>query len=246
MTKLTIVACALFVATVQASAQTPDAKSLISKYQSAINADALLKAKSIKQTGTFEAPAMNISATVEVLRGAPNKLIAKSVTGMGEVIQGYDGRVGFRVDPMQGNKVLQGKELDELLEEALLTAYVRNIDHFTTMETLKKKKIDGQQCYEVKLVWKSGHEVHDCYAVDSGLLVATSTKIEVPRAGSVEVVKSFSDYKDFNGIKLPTLIVTSARGQVGGKISISTVAFDQLDDSAFALPESIRAMVGNK
>jgi hypothetical protein len=245
MRKLILAALPLFAIALPAQAQLPDAKALVAKYDAAIGGEAFMKLKSVHETGTFELPAMGVSATIDVMRAAPNKnLVHVSIPGMGEVVRGFDGTVGYSMNPMQGNALMTEKELAPAAEEAQFGATLRLPEFVTSMETVEKTSMGGQDCYKVKLVWKSGRTTFDCYAVDTGLLAGTIATQETPQ-GPVDVTTTLADYKPFGGIKVATKMSQSAMGQ-DQVITISNVEFDKVDDAAFALPDAIKALVPKK
>ena len=245
MKKFTLAALTLLAAAMPAQAQLPDAKTLIAKYVAASGGDALLNIKSIHETGTFELPAAGLSASIDVMRAAPNKNIVHiSIPGMGDVVRAFDGTVGYSMNPMQGNTVLSGKELEAAAEDAQFRASLRSPEFFTSEETLEKTNMGGQDCYKIKLVWKSGRTTYDCYAVDTGLLVGNIITQDTPQ-GPLEVTVTMADYKQFGALKLPTKITQSVMGQEQ-VISIANVEFDKVDDAAFAIPDAIKALLPKK
>jgi len=111
-------------------------------------------------------------------------------------------------------------------------------------ETLERTEMNGEACYKVKVVWKSGRETFDCYSVASGLLVATVAKQESPM-GTVEVTNLVSDYKDFGGQKIATRLTQQAMGQEQVLVLMS-VDYDAAPDSTFRMPAAIKALVEKK
>src|ERR1044071_9447378 len=87
-----------------APAALPDARDIINKHIKAVGGrDAILARKSMHGTGTLSVPASGMSGTVEVFGAAPNlQTIKISMTGVGEITEGFDGRHGWSVNPMTG------------------------------------------------------------------------------------------------------------------------------------------------
>src|SRR3712207_4925228 len=102
-----------------ATAGLPAARTLIDRYVQAIGGrDAVLRHSTIRYVGTFEVPAAGVKGDLSVVQAAPNKTaVTMTMPGMGQMLQGYDGSVGWSVNPMQGPRVLEGKELEQLREE---------------------------------------------------------------------------------------------------------------------------------
>lgn len=241
---LALAACALAPAAASAQ-QLPPAQQLVQRYVQAIGGrDALLAPRTTRTRGTFEMPASGLTGELEVLAGKPNRVATRvTIPGLGEIRNGYDGTTGWSVDPMMGARLLSEAELAAAREQADPMAAVRDPSVFTSMTTVEQTAMGGQACYKVRLVWKSGRESFDCYAVDSGLLVGSITNQESPM-GTMSVTTLVSDYKNFGGVRMPTRMTQEAMGQQQ-VMTITSVEFDVVDDAAFALPAEIAALKGN-
>jgi hypothetical protein len=145
---------------------------------------------------------------------------------------------------MQGPRILGGKELDQMKEESSFGASSRQGPNVASAETVEKTTMNGEACYKVKMVWKSGRETFDCYSVASGLLIASVAKQESPM-GTVDVTNLISDYKDFGGQKVATRLTQQVMGQEQVLI-INTVDYDAADASAFEMPAAIKALAEKK
>jgi hypothetical protein len=89
----------------------PDAKTLMEKHNAASGGRAALdKHTSMKQTATVTLA--QLTASVEIYRAKPDKFLSKTNLGaMGEVLEGFDGKVGWAVNPM-GAQLAEGEMLD--------------------------------------------------------------------------------------------------------------------------------------
>src|SRR5438105_4014108 len=117
--RLVVVAAVLGLAHA-ASAQTAD--EVIEKHLTALGGRAALgKLKSRSMTGTIvlTTPAGDISGSIEVLNAAPNKtrtLIKADLSafGAGQLVldQRFDGKTGYVMDSIQGNREMTGGQLE--------------------------------------------------------------------------------------------------------------------------------------
>jgi len=119
--RLTVVLSALAAVSVSAqtpapsatSAALPPAVTLMAKYSAAIGGPAILKAHQITTKGGMMMAAAGINATFEMVQLAPNKMqMLTTIPGVGNIQLGYDGTTAWSMDPMQGPRILSGKELD--------------------------------------------------------------------------------------------------------------------------------------
>ena len=230
----------------QAQGALPSAKELIAKAAAATNTAAVMaKHTSVRTKGRFEMPAQGVSGELEIAQARPNRSMMRiNLTGIGLIENGFDGTTAWQLNPLQGPRVLSGREFDAIREESAFGASSRQGPNVASAETVERAQMNGEPCYKVKVVWKSGRETVDCYSVASGLLVATVSKQESPM-GTMEVTNLVSDYKDFGGQKIATRLTQQAMGQEQVLV-ITTVDYDAAPDSTFAMPAAIKALVEKK
>ena len=222
----------------------PAGRTLIDRYVQAIGGrEAVTRHSTIRYVGTFEMPAAGAKGDFTLIQAAPNKMaMTMDFPGMGQMTTGYDGTVGWSVNPMQGPRVLEGKELEQMRDEAGPSAMLRPADRVRSAETMELTTMGGQACYKVKITYHSGRESIDCYSPETGLLVGTIQRQESPM-GSVEVTTVVSDWKEFGGVKVSTRL----RAQMMGQEMVQTITaleFDRPEDAkATELPEQVKPLV---
>jgi len=221
----------------------PTAAELIARHLAAIGGrDAVLAPASSRRTARLEIPSAGVTGTIELLSMKPN--LAWSVlemAGIGEFRSGFDGEIGWSIDPAMGARLQEGAELMVTRDLADVRAAVRDADLFESVETVEMTEMGGVACYRVELVWKSGRVSSDCYSAETGLLVGIVHTNESPM-GSVEVLELYSDYQRFGEVMFPTRAVSRMMG-LEQILTLERVEFDVLDSRAFALPPEIRALV---
>ena len=230
----------------QSPAALPAAKDLIAKFVTATNASVVMaNHQSVRTKGKFEMAAAGVSGDLEISQARPNKTSLRiNVPGVGQIEQGFDGTTAWAINPMQGPRIISGRELDAVREESNFGASSRQGPNVTSAETVEKTEMNGESCYKVKLVWKSGRQTFDCYSVASGLLIASMANQESPM-GTVDVTNLISDYKDFGGQKIATRLTQQVMGSEQVLI-INTVDYDAADPTAFEMPAAIKALAEKK
>lgn len=220
----------------------PAAATLVAKYDAAIGAQAMMKAPQVTTTGGMTMSAAGINATFEMVQLAPNRMqMVTTIPGVGSIQIGYDGTTAWSVDPMQGPRVLTGKEADEIIEQADPRAGARAPELFTAVQTVADTTMNGERCFLVKFNWKSGRETFDCYSAASGLMVG-SKSVQQTQMGQIPVTTLYSDYKKFGDFLVPTKTVNSMMGQE----QVMTVSAVQVGTGAgvtIAAPAEIKALV---
>lgn len=220
----------------------PSASSLVARYATAVGGPAYMDAKAIVTKGGMSMPAAGLNATFELTQLAPNQMqMVTTIPGMGEVQVGFDGTTAWAMDPMQGPRVLAGKEFDQMKDEADRRSVVRAAGMFSAMETLKDTTMNAERCYLVKLTWKSGRETFDCYSPTTGLMVA-SRSVQKTAMGEIPVITMFSDYKKFGGVTVATRTVQELMGQQQ-ILTISTVEFNDGAGLSITPPAAVLALV---
>lgn len=224
----------------------PAAKDLIAKYVEAVGGvDAFKKYKTVRVKAALDIPAQGMSGTLTILSRLPNETLMKiEIPGIGEMKQGSNGEVAWFSNPMQGSRVLTGKDAEAMTETPDPLNYLRMSPSITASETVEKATFDGKECFKVKHTYKTGRTTFDCFSVADGLIIATVAKAPGPM-GEIEQTTLLSAYKDFNGMKRPTTMVIEAQGfqQV---LTISEVTFDDVQESEMTLPPDIQAQLPKK
>jgi hypothetical protein len=221
----------------------PQAKDVLARFVKAIGGESgFAKIESQHLTGKCDMGAQGIVGDLDVFAKRPDKLVIKiKLPGVGELLQGFDGKVGWSMDPITGPMVLEGKTLEQIREQARFDSVLHNSAEFTSMETVAKTQFEGKDCYQLKLVRKSGQETTEYYAVDTGLLMGSS-EVEQTPLGAISVTALVSDYRKFGDTLFATRL-TQKMGPLAQVMSFEKMDFNCVDDSAFDLPAQIKALV---
>jgi len=224
-------------------AEDPKAEELVQNFVKVTGLNTIPGRGSMRTVGTFSMPAMGAGGQIEVLQLQPNLMLSRmTITGLGDIRSGFDGRVGWSMNPMEGPRVIDGAELTQIRDEADFAAAMRDPKVIASMQTVGKVEIAGRSCWKVRLTWKSGRETFDCYDAETGLLLATMHKSETPM-GAVDATTIFEDYTDFDGVKMPAKTTQQVFNQQL-VVTITSVTFGGIDAAAFDLPAEIKALIG--
>ena len=220
----------------------PPAKEVLAKYVKAIGGrEAILKQSSMQAIGKFEMPAQGVSGALEILASKPNKLLVKiDITGLGKTMQGFDGKVGWMIDPAQGPMLLKDKMLDQISAESDFYGTLHDEKNYTSMETVETTKFEGKDCHKLKLVRKNGHETIEFY--DKTSLLNGTMSTQESALGALPVTSIIGEYKEFGGVKMPTKIHLKM-GPMEQVMTITSVVNNKVADAEFELPAPIKALV---
>jgi hypothetical protein len=225
------------------AAALPSPQSILDRYIEAIGGrEAMKKHSSVQVTGTINVPANGITGTVETYAARPNKQLVKmTLAGIGETLRGFDGTHAWSNDPMRGPNLATGKELEERTLDADFDSNLNVSTRYTSMKTLEKTTFDGKECYKLSLTRKDGVEDIDFYDVSTGLK-AGSINARESGMGKISATSTLREYKKFDDILQPTVIVQSAMG-AEFIVTITSIVYDKVDPAVFELPAAIKALV---
>ena len=221
----------------------PAASDVIAKFIKAIGGkEAYLKIQSQHAKGRFEMPAQGITGDMEVFHKRPNKMHIKvNIPALGDVLTGFDGKVGWSVNAAMGPMLMEGKQLEQMREQADFNSILHDPEEYKSMETVEITQFEKKECFKLKLVKKSGQEITEYYDTKTGLLAGMVMTQESP-FGPVTATNVLEEYKKFNEVLFATK-VTQRMGPIEQTMILSSYELDKVEESIFELPEQIKALV---
>ncbi len=227
----------------QPSAVLPSARAVIDRHIEAIGGrKAVHGHSSTHLTGTMSMPSSGVSGAVEVYAARPNKSLVKiTLGGIGEVLEGFDGTVGWSLSAITGPMLTLGRELEQKKFDAAYDADLHDTARYKSMRTVEQTTFEGRPCYKVSLTLLDGTEDVEYYDVETRFRIATVATRESPM-GPVKVTLSYGDYKKFGDLFVPTTMKQATMG-VQQVLTLTTVEFDKVPPSAFEPPPAIKALL---
>jgi hypothetical protein len=230
----------------QAAAALPSAEQILQRYRDAIGGEEAIRkhtARSVK--GTFEIPAQGIKGDLTLFAAAPNLIrVVVTLPGLGELQRGFDGTLGWSIDPAIGPRLLKGRELDEFRHSADFYDELHEPEKFKSITVVGQTTFDGQQVYELKLVRDSGFEYTEYFSVDTGLIVGGKLNAS-SQMGQMPMTSVIAEYKEFGGMLLPTVTRQRMMG-LEQVMTVASVSFDPVDPKMFELPPAIASLAAQK
>ena len=212
----------------------PEAAVLFARHVELIGADALRRRKSLQLTGTFENTGAGLVNTAVVINWeAPNRWhMSVDIAEFGSIERCYDGEVGWVLDPFYGNKINEGDALRELADTRHFHGALEWSELISSARTTGRARFDTRDCWRVDVEAKSGARRQVYFEVETGLLAG--------REAETEHMVVYSDYRDFEGVQLPTRM-TFHVPDTGDEelIQIEKAVWDAVDPSVFARPSEV-------
>lgn len=175
------------------------AKSVIDKYIEAIGGkENILKVqdKTTKMKGSVQ----GIDITITMNQKEPNKLYQVLDAGVFQQKTVFDGTKGYS-EGMGQRADFTGEQIEEMKDNSLhgmLTYDERGFKY----ELTGMENINGKDAYKITFTSPAGKKSLAYYAVDSGLLIRTSSSVSTSQ-GTFNQTTDMDDYREVQGVKYP-------------------------------------------
>jgi hypothetical protein len=233
----------LCVAKPAAQAPLPAPRQVIDKFLEATGGAAAFKAiKSIHARGVYSITGQQLSGELEMLAARPNKMLVRvTMKPIGQIEEGFDGKVGWAIDPIQGPSLLKDRQLRERADEAWFDGPLHADDHIKSMTVVGREDVDGRPAYRLKIVTVRDTESFEMFDAENGLQVASEASRETP-LGVIPAVTFLREYKKFGPLMMPSKVVQRVLGQEQ-VFTFTSYEFDTVPANTFDLPAPIKALI---
>ena len=221
----------------------PDAKTLIAKADQAMGGRAAMdKHTSLHQTGTISIAVANITGALEIWRAKPALFVQKQSLGMlGDISTGFNGTVAWGNSSQAGAQLLDGDAATEVKNNADFFADFYDPSKVKSAETVALMDFEGKKAYEVKIIRLNDSESRNYFDAETGLRIGQTSRVSM-QGQTIDQTAVIGEYKEFGGLKIPTKIVRKL-GMADVVLEVTSVEFDKVEPSAFALPAAVQALV---
>ena len=236
MKKLIITTLAIFIITSMNFVQAQSLDDVLKKHFKAVGQDKLVASKTYYMKAKLSQMGQELPMEMKMKR--PNKFRVEMEMMGQKMIQAYDGEKGWMIAPWLSPdpQALEGDQLKQAMEQADFEGELYNYKQKgSSVDFVGKVNADGKEAYKIKLTSKDGSIKN--YFIDAGTNLILNVKAKISANGQeIEVDQLFSDYKDFDDIKMATTLVSKTPM---GNVSITIVEFkinEKFDDAIFAQP----------
>jgi hypothetical protein len=222
----------------------PKAETILDRYVEVTGGKAAYESrKNEVANGVVSFPAMGLKGNVTQYLAAPDKsYFVFELEGIGKIEQGSANGVAWDKNPMLGPRVKSGEELAQALREGTFNEPINWRKLYSKVETAGMSTVDGDECYKVVFTPNAGKPETKYFSKKSGFVVKTEL-VAVSPMGELPVEGILSDYKDFDGIKMPSKII-QRQGQQEIVVTFQSVKFNvDLPADRFDPPEDIKALL---
>ncbi len=225
----------------------PSGEALMDKSSEASGGGEVLEAfENISVVGKMAIQNMGMSGDISMYMAKPDRAyMVFELPGLEKLQRGWNGEVGWETSIMQGPRLLTGSELASFLRDVDFEAQLDWKRMYKSATCTGEKEIEGKSCYVVELVTQSDEPMTVMIDRET-YLPAAMTLTQETQFGEITAEILFKEYKSFRGMVMPVVTETKAAGQTM-VLTIESVKMNEpLDDSIFALPDEIQAMVDAK
>lgn len=233
----------LWPAGVRAQSTLPTAREIIDRFVEATGGTlAFRSVTSMRARGTFTITGQQLAGELDMMAARPNKLLTRvTITGIGPIEEGFDGKVGWSIDPLRGPSLVTGRSLEERADEAWFDAPLHADDHVKSMTVVGREELNGRPVYRLKLVTSRGAEQTEFFDVETGFQAGIEASRDTPM-GIVPTQTFFRDYQRFGLLTFPSQVVQRVLGQEQ-VFRFTTYEFNAVPANAFELPPAIKALI---
>ena len=237
--KLLIIQLAAAVLLAQSLTAAPSAEQVLDQHIKALGGEAAakkLKTRHIK--ADFEMPAASMSADLEIISKAPDKLLSKiNIPNMGEIHEGYDGKVAWSNIPAVGIIEKSGAQLEQTRTQADFYRDVEIKDRLKDLSQEGTKTVNGEECHVISGKDQNGNTERMFISKKDHLIKQVVSNITDAGGTPMEATMQLSDYKKVDGIMVPHKIELVEPAQAAFVITFTSVKHNEpVDDSKFAKP----------
>jgi outer membrane lipoprotein-sorting protein len=221
------------------SAQTVD--ELVAKHVEALGGMGKMQAqKTRRASGKLSLPG-GLEAPITLAQKRP-EMYRANITFQGmDIVQAYDGKTGWQIDPTQGKKTaepLSEDDLKDVQENADFDGPLVNYkEKGNKVELLGKEDVEGTPAYKLKVTLKSG-DVKTIYLDSDAYVEIKEVSKRMIRGAEREFENTYGDYKEEGGVMMPHSFEVKPKGSPQSqKLTIDKVAVNpDIPDSYFQMP----------
>jgi hypothetical protein len=197
---------------------------------------AMDKVKTSVTKANIDVVGQGITGTSEEYQKAPNKVLSVvKLSGIGDIMEGYDGQIAWENSPFQGLREKSGSELEFVKRSAATDSETNWKKYYKSAELTGTEKVGDSDTYVVKFIPAEGEPIVKYIDKSSFLLVRLDAAVETPQG--VTTSKSyFSDFRAVDGVKYP-FDIKLEQGPANIHVTITEVKHNvDIDDAKFKKP----------
>ena len=223
------------------AAPLPDAKVVVDRMIGFLGGrEAFKDLPPMTATGGFAIPAMNLNGKMTTWSAPPNLMkVEMDIPGLGKTLTGFNGTVGWSIDPNRGPSLMDGAMLDEIRRESTRTSEIDILTYYDSVKVTGRETFNDADCVVLEL--RKGDVLSTRLIEETtGRPVATRTKMPTPM-GEIPATTIFDTWMTTGKIKTPSKTTIKVMN-VEQVLTIDKVTPGKIAPDVFSLPPAIEAL----
>ena len=220
---------------------TPTAEQVIEKYVAAIGGrEAWQKKQSMRVVAELQLGAQG-TATQEILLDRAGRMFGRTSVPTATFEFGFDGETAWSINPMQGAAIVTGKQAESMRVVANLPLMAYEKGSYRSATLVGAADFDGRKAWQLTLVPLVGPEMTEYFDQATGLKIGSAVRL-ASEMGELDMRFAYRDYTKYGDVTYPktTVQFNPMSGEMVG--TAQTLEFDTVPATAFALPNSVKAL----
>jgi len=206
------VACLTALQPIAQQARPQNAQQVLDRAAQAMGLANASKIRTVQITGTISYPMQGMQGRYEAFYKSPNKLLLKvNIQGIGEIQQGFDGKVGWEKNPITGLRELQGAELAQVRWSAESGASNDLRKMLRNPKLVGQEKVGNRNAFVITAQTTVGMPIKVYIDTQRYLLLRMDMEIATPQ-GKLNTTSFFEDYRRVDGVVYPFTTRQSTAG----------------------------------
>mgnify|MGYP001345102405 CR=1 FL=1 len=230
----------------------PEAHTLYDRFLEVTNAqESLVGVESMSMRSEMRIPAAGIAGEVVAYwktgtdSSSAKVLVEQNIPGIGSGRVGFDGETGWSSDNMMGPRLINGRELDELLWDSQIDSEIKYKDWYSKLETKAQVQFRGEDAWQVEATTKHDRVDTKYFSIESGLMLGSAYEVESP-LGPMTMEMHHSEWAEMDGLWVPKISLIST-----GPVEMETEIIElnknpELDETLFDLPAEIEELLADQ
>lgn len=233
----------LWLTPVSPAQELPAAKDVFEKYiQATGGREAQQKIRNVVSEGTLEVQGQGIKGKMRMWQEANKQLVELEIPMFGKIVEATDGKNAWTVNVLTGNRLKEGKELEEALFDAELHGDLNWEKRYKEVKVVGMENVEGKPTYKVVCTPEKSQPRTMYFDKETGLLIKAETK-SVTQMGEIDAEMYASDYRAVNGMKMPFKSLLKVGGQ---EIAITLEKVEtnvEMPKGRFDMPKEIKELI---
>ncbi|GIV07458.1 MAG: hypothetical protein KatS3mg017_0660 [Fimbriimonadales bacterium] len=219
-------------------AKLQNAQQVLDRMAQAMGTAQATKFRAIQVAGTIQYPAQGLQGRFEAFYKTPNKYLLKvTLQGIGEIQQGYDGKVGWEKSPLTGLRQLQGAELEQIRQSATMGANNDVRKMLRNPRLQGQEKVGSRDAFVIAAQSPTGAPVKLFIDTQRYLPLRMDMEVATPQ-GKLNASTLFEDYRKVDGV-MYAFTTRQRTANIEAMVKIERVRHNaSISDSVFRMPKN--------